>query len=284
MAGIVAGWRSAVAASALTLVWAGVSAQPSAPGLRPDPGVPAERMPGILSAVRFEQRLNEPLPLDTPFVDESGRGVRLGDYFGRRPVVLVFVYYECPMLCTQVLNGLTSVLGTLDQRAGRDFDVVAVSIDARETPVLAAAKKAAYVDRYDRPGAQSGWHFLTGTEGAIRAVTDAAGFHFAWDERTRQFAHASGFAIATPEGRLARYFFGIEYAPRDVTFALIESSQGRIGTLAERLLLYCYHYDPATGSYAFVAMRAVQVGAVVTLIALLGFVALALRRDLRAAN
>jgi protein SCO1/2 len=276
--------RLAAAAATMGVLSAGVSAQPNAPGLAPEPGIPAEQMPGVLSQVAFDQRLNEQLPLDLAFVDEAGRTVALGEYFGERPVLLAFVYYECPMLCTQVLNGIASVLATLDEKVGREFDVVAVSIDPREKPPLAAAKKAAYVDRYKRQGSEVGWHFLTGSQESIEALTKAAGFRYAWDERTQQFAHASGFAIATPAGRMSRYFFGIEYAPRDLKFALMESSEGRVGSLADKLILYCYHYDPASGSYSFIAMKAVRIGGAVTLVALLGFVAVSLRREQRARN
>jgi protein SCO1/2 len=157
--------------------------------------------------------------------------------------------------------------------------VVVISFDPRETPTLAAGKKKSYLDRYNRPGAENGWHFLTGDEASIRKVTDAAGFYYQWDEKTQQFAHASGIMVTTPDGRLARYFFGIEYAPRDVKFALMEASSGRIGSVVDKLLLYCYHYDPATGGYGFVAMNTVRVGGVVTLVALVGFVVSALRRD-----
>jgi protein SCO1/2 len=260
------------------------SAQPTAPGLRPDPAPPASQTPPALQQVRFDQKLDARLPLDAAFKDETGRDVRLGDYFGgARPVVLAFVYYECPMLCTQILNGLVSGLGVLDETAGRDFDVVAISFDARETPVMAAAKKAVYLDTYRRPGAEPGWHFLTGDEASIRRVTDAAGFQFAWDEATQQFAHASGVIVVTPDGRLARYLFGIEYPPRDLKFALMESSEGRIGSVVDQVLLYCYHYEPATGSYSLVAMNAVRLGGAVTVVLLAGFVAMSLRRDGRAA-
>jgi protein SCO1/2 len=232
--------------------------------------------------VRFDQRLNEPLPLDARFKDETGRDVRLGDYFGRKPVVLAFVYYECPMLCTQVLNGLTTSLTVLDETVGREFDVVAISFDPRETPALADGKKKAHLDRYKRPESANGWHFLTGDEASIKAVTNAAGFHYVWDDKTQQFAHPSGIIVATPEGKLSRYFFGIEYAARDVKFALIESSAGRIGSAIDQLLLYCYHYDPATGSYGFVAMGAVRVGGLVTVLALVSFMVVSIRRDMRA--
>jgi protein SCO1/2 len=267
-----------------TMAAVAVSAQPNAPGLQPSPTAPSSQTPAVLSKVSFEQRLNTQLPLDLRFRDEEGRSVRLGDYFGKRPVVLAFVYYECPMLCTQVLNGLASSLGVLNERIGEDFDVVTVSFDPRETPVLAAAKKKTYLDRYDRPGTEAGWHFLTGDAGSIDALTDAAGFEYVWDAQSKQFAHPSGIVIATPDGRLSRYFFGIEYAPRDVKFALMESSAGRIGNAIDRLLLYCYHYDPATGSYGFVAMSAVRLGGAVTVVALVGFVVMSLRRERRDAR
>ena len=258
---------------------AGLAAQDGAQGMRPEPGVPASQMPGILSKVSFEQRLNARLPLDVVLKDEDGRDVKLGQYFGTKPVVLAFAYYECPMLCTQILNGLTSALMVLTETVGRDFDVVVLSFDPRETPVLAAGKKKAHLDRYQRPVSEGGWHFLTGDEASIRRVTDAAGFYYQWDDKTQQYAHASGIIVTTPDGRLARYFFGIEYAPRDVKFALMESSAGKIGSAIDKLLLYCYHYDPSTGGYGFVAMNTVRVGGAVTLIVLLGFVTIALVRE-----
>jgi protein SCO1/2 len=254
-------------------------AQSDVPGVTPSPGIPSSQMPSVLSQVSFDQRLNEQLPLDLQFKDEEGRPVHLGDYFGHKPVVLAFVYYECPMLCTQVLNGLTTSLMVLHETVGREFDVVAVSFDPRETPVLASGKKKSNLDRYKRQDSANGWHFLTGDEPSIKALTAAVGFRYVWDDKTQQFAHPSGIVIATPEGKLSRYFFGIEYAPRDVKFALIESSAGRIGNAIDQLLLYCYHYDPATGSYGFVAMGAVRIGAAVTLVALLGFIVVSLRRE-----
>jgi protein SCO1/2 len=272
--------RAAVLVSVMTLVSGVVSAQEGG-GLRPQPGLPSSQMPVVLQNVEFAQRLNERLPLDLAFVDEDGRQVRLGDYFSRKPVVLAFVYYECPMLCSQVLNGVTSALAALDEAVGRDFEVVAVSFDPRDTPIAAAAKKKSYVDRYNRLGSERGFHFLTGSEASVKALTAAAGFKYAWDEETQQFAHASGFVVATPQGTLSRYFFGIEYAPRDVKFALVESSAGRVGSVVDQVLLYCYHYDPKTGSYSFVALKAVQLGGALTLLALGGFVFVAIRREHR---
>jgi protein SCO1/2 len=257
-----------------------VSAQyGNSPGVTADPALPSGKTPGALSQVSFEQRLNEQLPLDLPFKDESGRAVKLGDYFGRKPVVLTFVYYECPMLCTEVLNGLESSLRVLNETIGKEFDVITVSFDPKETPVLASGKKKAYLERYKRPEAELGWHFLTGEQPSIDALTKAAGFNFVWDEPTHQFAHASGIVIVTPQGKVSRYFFGVDYAPRDVKFALIESSNEKIGSLADRLLLYCYHYDPQEGNYGFVTMRAVRIGGAVTIVALVGFVFVSLRSD-----
>ena len=271
--------RSAIGLMSIVLMSAVVSAQGNAPGVRPDPTMPSSQTPRALTHVSFEQRLNEQLPLELPFKDEAGRAVKLGDYFGKKPVVLTFVYYECPMLCTEVLNGLESSLRVLNETIGKEFDVVTVSFDPRETPVLAAGKKKAYLERYKRPEAEQGWHFLTGDQASIDALTQAAGFHFFWDEASHQFAHASGIVVATPAGKVSRYFLGIDYSPRDVKFALIESSNEKIGTLAERLLLYCYHYDPTAGNYGFVAMRAVRIGGAVTILALVGFVFVSIRRD-----
>jgi protein SCO1/2 len=274
---------SSLAAALLLAGVVSAYAQPDAPGLRPAPGPPASQTPQALQQVRFDQKLDARLPLDARFRDESGRDVALGEFFGKRPVVLAFVYYECPMLCTQILNGLVSGLGVLEQSAGKEFDVVAISFDARETPVMAAAKKAVYLDTYKRPGAEQGWHFLTGDDANIRRVTAAAGFQFNWDEATQQFAHASGVIVVTPDGRLARYLFGIEYPPRDLKFALMESSEGRIGSVVDQVLLYCFHYEPATGTYSLAAMNAVRLGGALTVALLLGVVGMSLRRDGRAA-
>jgi protein SCO1 len=275
--------KKLLTAALLAMAVSTSSAQSNVPGVNPPASAPSSQTPLALADVRFDQRLDEPLPLETRFRDEDGRDVALGDYFGgTKPVVLAFVYYECPMLCTQVLNGLTTSLMVLTETVGREFDVVAISFDARETPALASGKKKSNLDRYRRPESASGWHFLTGDEAAIEAVTAAAGFKFAWDEKTQQFAHPSGIIVATPEGKLSRYFFGIEYAPRDVKFALMESSAGRIGNAVDQLLLYCYHYDPASGSYGFVAMGAVRIGGAITVLALVGFVVGSIRREMRA--
>jgi protein SCO1/2 len=270
--------KTMTVAMSVMLATAVVSAQDSG-RLAPQQGAPSNQAPAPLNRVDFQQRLNEQLPLDLPFKDETGKVVKLGDYFGKKPVILTFVYYECPMLCTQVLNGLESALRVLNESVGKEFDVVTVSFDPSETPVLAAGKKNAYLERYKREGAERGWHFLTGEQASIDALTKAAGFSYTWDEQSQQFAHASGIIVVTPAGKLARYFLGIDYSPRDVKFALMESASERIGSLADQVLLYCYHYNPATGNYGFVAMRAVRLGGAVTLMALVGFVFVSLRRD-----
>ena len=226
-------------------------------------------MPEALKTVGIEQKLGAQLPLDTEFKDEDGNIVKLGSYFGTgRPVILALVYYECPMLCNQVLNGLTGSLKGMAFDAGKEFDVVAISFDARENdkPDLAKNKKASYIERYGRPGAEKGWHFLTGTQASIDQVTSAAGFNYKWDEKSNQFAHAAGIMVATPGGELSRYFYGIDYSPKDLKFGIMESAENKVGNPAEQLLLYCYHYDPATGKYGLVILRVVRVFAVLTLL------------------
>src|SRR5512134_2043064 len=219
------------------------------------PGDAASARPGLLSKIGLDQRLNNQVPLDLTFVDESGREVRLGEYFGKRPVILALVYYECPMLCTQVLNGLVSALATLKFEAGREFDVVAVSINPREGPGLAAQKKAAYLERYGRPHTAAGWHFLTGREENIARLADAVGFRYEWDPKIQQYAHGAGIEILTPTGHISKYFYGIEYSSRDLRFGLIEASEERIGTAIDDVLLFCYHYDPTTGQYGAAVMN-----------------------------
>ena len=221
------------------------------------------------------------MPLDTAFTDEHGQTVRLGQYFGSKPVVLAFVYYSCPMLCTQVLNAMTSTLGVLSLDAGKDFEVALVGFDPRETPAQAAAKKAGELERYKRPDAEAGWHFLTGSEASIKQVTSAAGFRYAWDEQTKQFAHPTGIIIVTPDGRPARYLFGIEYGPRDLRFAIVDASAGRVGSAVDALLLYCYHYDPMTGRYGLVVMRAMRIAGAATVLALGTCIVVMIRREKR---
>ena len=199
--------------------------------------------------------------------------------FGKRPVVLVFAYYDCPMLCTQVINGLASALGVLSLEPGKDFEIVTVSFDPRDTPATATAKKAVYLDRYKRPGAAAAWHFLTGAPASIERLTKAAGFRYVWDDQTKQFAHPTGVIVLTPDGRLARYLFGIEYGPRDLRLALVEASAGKVGTPVDALLLYCYHYDPMTGRYGLVIMRAMRIAGAATVLALASFIFIMLRRE-----
>jgi protein SCO1/2 len=266
----------------LAIVAAPLSAQmtgaPTA-GYRRDAAAPASAIPAPLREIGFDQHLNQPLPLDTTFSDEQGQEVQIGRYFGTRPVVLGFVYYDCPMLCGQIINALTSALRTMSLDAGRDFEVVLVSFDPRETPALAADKKAEYLARYDRAGAAAGWHFLTGKPASIERLTQAAGFRYAWDEPTKQFAHPAGLIVVTPDGRPARYLFGIEYGARDVRLALVEASEGKVGSPVDSFLLYCYHYDPMTGRYGFLVMRAIRIAGAATVLALGSFIVIMLRRD-----
>jgi protein SCO1/2 len=250
-------------------------------GGRAPAGVPSDSMPAQLREVAFEQRLDQPIPLDVPFRDEQGRTVTLDRFFGRRPVVLALVYYECPMLCTQVLNGLVGSLEALAFDAGREYEVLIVSFDPREGPELAAAKRATYLERYGRAGTEGGWHFLTGEDSSIRRLTEAVGFRYVFDEAIGQFAHPSGITVLTPAGRPARYFFGIEYAARDLRLALVEASAGRIGSPIDQVLLYCYHYDPATGRYGLLVMRLVRAGGLLTVAALAALIVVMRRRERR---
>jgi protein SCO1/2 len=266
-----------LAAGLSTLAAAVAAAQTPAGPARPGPA--ADGRPAALRDVGFDQRLGETLPLDAPLRDEAGREVRLGDYFGRRPVVLSLVYYECPMLCTLTLNGLVSALGVLSFQPGREFEIVTVSFDPKDTPDSAAARKRAYLARYGRPAAAAGWHFLTGSTESIERITRALGFRYAWDAQTSQFAHPAGIVVATPEGRLARYLYGIEYAPRDLQLAVTEASAGKVGGPVEQVLLFCYEYDPASGGYGLAIMRLVRAAGVLTVAALAGYVLLMLRRE-----
>lgn len=242
-------------------------------------------LPPALDKVGIEQKLGDRLPLDTEFKDENGKIVKLGDYFGKRPVVLALVYYDCPMLCNQVLNGLTGSLKGMSFEAGKDFDVIALSFDARENekPDLAKNKKASYMERYSHPGTEGGWHFLTGTQESIDKVTKAAGFSYKWDEKSQQFAHAGGIMITTADGTLARYLYGIDYAPKDLKFALMESAENKVGNPAEQLLLYCYHYDPSTGKYGLSILRIMRVGGIATVLGLGAMVFVFWRRNKRKA-
>jgi len=252
-----------------------------APGYKQEPGQISSALPTPLREIGFDQNLGKQVPLDTEFTDESGRTVKLGDYFGKRPVVMVFAYYDCPMLCTMVINGLASALDVLSLEPGKDFEIVTVSFDPRDTPATATAKKAGYILRYKKPNASAAWHFLTGRQPEIDRLTKAAGFRYAWDADTKQFAHPTGVIVLTPDGRLARYLFGIEYGPRDLRYAIVEASGGKVGTAVDSLLLYCYHYDPTTGRYGLGIMRAIRIGGAGTVLALGAFIVVMVRREKR---
>lgn len=275
------------AAAALVIAAATLIATPAAaqmtgtptPGFLTSPGMPSQTMPTPLREIGFDQNLDQKLPLDATFRDEEGRTVTLGSFYGKRPVLLAFIYYECPMLCTQVLNAMTATISTMSLEAGKDFELVLVGIDPRETPAQAAAKKAEYLRRYKREGAEAGWHFLTGDEAQIQRTAKAAGFRYAWDEQTQQYAHPTGIIVTTTDGRLARYLFGIEYGPRDLNLSLVEASEGKVGTFADQLLLFCYHYDPMTGRYGIYVMRTLRVAAVATVLLIGTFIVVMVRRE-----
>ncbi|HUJ22309.1 MAG TPA: SCO family protein [Bryobacteraceae bacterium] len=226
--------------------------------------IAASVLPPGLRNVGLEQKLNQQVPLHLNFRDENGRELPLSAYFGQKPVILALVYYQCPMLCTQILNGLVISLRGMSLESGRDFEVVSVSIDPTETPALAARKKAEYLRRYAKSPA--GWHFLTGAEPQIRQLADAVGFRYAYDPASKQYAHASAIMVLTPGGRLSKYFYGIEYASRDLRLGLVEASEEKIGTPVDQLLLYCYHYDPHTGKYSAIVMNIVRLAGVLTLL------------------
>jgi protein SCO1/2 len=265
---------SAAIAGATGAYPSGATAQPGAVG--------AEQMPGLLAEVGFDQRLGESVPLDLTFRDERGGEVRLGDFFGTRPVVLLPVYYDCPMLCTMILNGFASGLMPLDFDPGEQFEVVVVSFNPRETPEQAAATKERTLLRYGRPETAAGWHFLTGDEEQVRAFTDAIGFRYQWDEAGQQYAHAAGIVLATPDGVLSHYLLGIEFAPRDLRLGLVEAADGEIGSLVDQALLYCFQYDPAIGRYSAVTMNIIRLGGVATVVVLTLFITFMLRRDRKA--
>jgi protein SCO1 len=229
---------------------------------------PANLRPPGLKHVGIEQHLNQQIPPNLPFRDETGKPVELADYFGRKPLILNLVYYQCPMLCGEVLSGLESALRILKFDVGREFDVLTVSFDPKETPEMAAAKKAELLKRYGRSGAAAGWHFLTGTQAAIDALTQSAGFQYEYDPQTRQFAHATAILVLTPQGRIAQYYYGVEFAPRDLRLGLVQASENKIGSVADQVLLYCYHYDPDQGKYGAVISRILKLAAAATVVLL----------------
>ena len=229
---------------------------------------PANVRPPGLKNVGIEQHLDEPIPPDLIFRDETGKSVRLGDYFGNKPAILNLVYYRCPMLCGEVLSGLESALRVLKFDVGKEFDVLTVSFDPRETPDMATKKKAEFLKRYGRPGAAAGWHFLTGPQDSIDGLTKAAGFQYQYDPKTGQFAHSTAIMVLTPEGKIAQYYYGVEYAPKDLRLGLIQASENKIGNLADQVLLYCYHYDPTTGKYGAIIARVLQLSGLATVLLL----------------
>ena len=239
----------------------------------------------MLQRVQVSQHLNAPLPLDAAFIDDHGNPVRLGDYFGRRPAIVTLVYYNCPMLCSEELDGLTGALEMVKLTPGKDFDIIVISIDPTETPELAAHTKARYVKRYGRPETAGGWHFLTGEKPAIDRMTSAVGFGYVRvpgpDGKLTQYAHASSIELATTDGKLAQYYLGVEYSPKDMMLGLIEASGNKIGSPVANILTYCYHYDPQTNKHSLIVARVVQFGGMVTVAGLGGFMFLMFRRDLK---
>ena len=242
------------------------------------PGTPASQ---VFEKVGIDQNLNGQIPLDLMFRNEEGKTVALGSYFGNKPVILSLVYYRCPMLCTQVLNGMVQTFKTINFTAGKEFEVVTVSIDPTEPYSLAVSKKDQYIEEYGRAGVGDGWHFLTGDQESITQLAKAVGFRYVYDEKTKQFAHASGIMVATPGGKLARYLYGIEYPAKDLTFSLMEASENRIGSAVNQLLLLCYHYDPLTGKYGVVVLNLLRGGGVVAILLVGGFMYVNFRRDRR---
>lgn len=259
----------------VALLLAGLLALALAGAARAQPGPP----PPDLTGVGFDQRLDAQLPLDLRFRDEGGHNVRLGDYFGRRPVILTLAYYRCPNLCTLVLTQLVETLRKLQFSAGDQFEIVTLSIDPRETPATAMAKKASYIQRYGRPGVDAGWHFLTGEAGSIGALAQTIGFHYTYDAQLDQYMHPTGIVVLTAAGRVARYFYGIDYTPADLRLGLIEASAGTIGSPVDQVLLFCYHYDPTTGRYSPLIQHIMWLAVAGTILALGGLVFALLRRE-----
>jgi len=232
---------------------------------------PANMRPPGLKHVGIEQRLNDQIPPDLVFRDETGKQVRLADYFGKKPLVLNLVYFQCPMLCPEVLNGLESALRVLKFDVGKEFDVLTISFDPKETPEMAVEKKAEILKRYNRAGAADGWHFLTGPQASVDALTKAAGFDYEYDPKTGQFAHATAIMLLTPQGKIAQYYYGVEFAPKDLRLGLIQASQGKIGNVIDEVLLYCYHYNPDTGKYGAIISRILKIAGGATIFVLGAF-------------
>ena len=262
-----------VVAAGLALPARPVAAQLSDPmqsvGVRPD----------LLKDVGIDQKLNQQVPLDLTFRDETGKTVQLSQYFGQKPVLLSLVYFNCPMLCTQVLNGMEASMKGLPMDAGNEFNAISVSIDPSDKPVLAAVKQQMYVGMYGRPNGAQGWHFLTGDEEQIKKLANAVGFRYAYDPDSKQFAHASAIMVLTPDGKLSKYFYGIQYSPRDLRLGLVEASARKIGTPVDAILLFCYHYDPHTGKYGLLISRLIQAGGLLTVLAIGSIMLILFRRE-----
>jgi protein SCO1/2 len=267
--------RACLIAASLALALLSPSAQAQLQG--PVQGIGVR--PDLLKDVGVDQNLNQSVPLNLRFRDEHGKPVQLAQYFGQKPVILSLVYYNCPMLCTQVLNGLESSLKLIPMDIGKQFEVVTVSIDPTERPILAEAKQALYTGLYGRPNAAQGWHFLTGDEQQIRQLANAVGFRYAYDPGSKQFAHASAIMVLTPEGRISRYFYGIQFPSRDLRLGLVEASEGKIGTPVDQVLLFCYHYDPSTGKYGLLISRLIQAAGAITVLGIGGLILVLYRKE-----
>ena len=261
----------------VVLVAAGAQAQLYS---EPKAAVPMGKPESILK-VGIDQHLNQQLPLDLKFRDENGAEVTLGQYFGSKPIILTMVYYTCPMLCGEVQSGLVSALGILRFDAGREFDVISVSINPSETPADAMAKKKQFLSRYHRAGAEHGWHFLTGDKANIDALAKAMGYRYSYDAKSGQYSHGTAIVVVTPEGKLAQYFYGIEYAPKDLRLALVEASRNKIGNVVDAVMLYCFHYDPASGRYSAQILNVVRLAGLLTVFCMGGFLLVAFRRETR---
>ena len=245
-------------------------------------GQAASKLPPVLRNVGFEPQLDKPLPLDLPFTDETGSKVQLRDYFMQRPVVLALVYYGCPMLCNQVEQGVVGSLKMLSFNPGKDYEVLFVSFDPRESPDMAAQKKASAMSQFRRPETANGWHFLTGTKESIDALTKAANFRYTFDQKSHLFAHASGIMLLTSDGRISRYFYGVEYPSRDVRLGLVDASAGKIGTPIDHVLLFCYQYDPTSARYSASILKIIRLGGALTILTIVGGILIFRRRDLAA--
>ncbi len=277
-------WRTAVMAALAAIVCA-PTLMGQVAGYGDKQMGPANEKPSVLDKVGIAQHLNQQIPLNASFTDETGKPVQLSSYFGSKPAILALVYYQCPMLCSEELNGLTSSLLMVDEVPGRDFNIIVVSIDPTEGPALAAAKKRGYLKRYGKPATADGWHFLTGTQPNIDALTHAVGFGYTKipgpDGKLTQFAHASAIQIVTPEGKLAQYYMGVEYSPKDIRLGLVEASHNKIGSPVDNILTYCYHYDPGTNKHSLIVARVVQLGGLVTVLSLGSFMFVMFRHDAR---